>query len=169
MKLLWYLENYYPISCLLSPTCHISDNYVVTSSLTPPGRTAPLSPGPFCHLLYLRIEETGQALAKLMFKQVELMEIETENNNLWTWLSHGLTKIVDTLGETGTVICGFIFFGFLTLAVAGCAWKCWTSKSSSPAAHSPGLTSSCSCSCSCSTCSSHPLSSSQCKWTSKCS
>ena len=94
----------------------------------------------------MRIEETGQALAKLKFKQVELMEIETENNNLWTWLSHGLTKIVDTLGETGTVICGFIFFGFLTLAVAGCAWKCWTSKSSSPAAHSPGLTSSCSCS-----------------------
>ena len=85
----------------------------------------------------MRIEETGQALAKLKFKQVELMEIETENNNLWTWLSHGLTKIVDTLGEAGTVICGFIFFGFLTLAVAGCAWKCWTSKSSSPAAQQP--------------------------------
>ena len=81
----------------------------------------------------MRIINTGDALSKLKFKQVELMEIETENKNLWSWLSLGLNKIVDTLGETGTVVCAFVFFAMLTLAVAGCAWKCWTKKSNSPA------------------------------------
>ena len=82
------------------------------------------------------IDAIGKKLAEEEFKQVDLMEIESNSDNLWKWAVEGVKGVVDAVGETGTIICCAVFFGTLMVIMVGCAMKVWGKKSRSPAAQS---------------------------------